>query len=108
LGDIAHDGEAKARARYALVEPFAAFHGAGTFFGREPRTIVLHREEETAAIQRPRRDGDLAVCPFAGIVDEVAGHLFKVLALAAKRQTGGDVDIDPEFLFGVHSLEHPG
>src|SRR5947207_5546840 len=86
LGDIAHNGETKARSRHTFIETLAAFADARAFFFVETGAIVFHAQFEFSIQRGLGGDAHPRMRPFAAIVDEIARHLLQVLLVAAKRK----------------------
>src|ERR1700722_16644172 len=89
-GEVDHDRQPEPRARLGFVQPLAAPRNLGPLGRREPPPVVVDNDPQSVAgagLDRPLPpdfDEHPRGRPFAGIVDQIAGHLLEVLPLAAK------------------------
>src|SRR6267142_1290129 len=91
-------------AGHAFVEPVAATKHGIALRGRQARPVIVDDELDAVALA-PRRDDDEALGPFAGIVREIAQHLFEILALAAKTQARRQPRLDADPPIDMDTLE---
>src|SRR6185437_7706005 len=87
---IGHNRQAESRTWLRLVKPLAAARDLRALGRRQPAPVIVdgNAKDRTSA-GFPRRllahlDEHVRGRPFAGVVDEIAGHLLEVLPLAAK------------------------
>src|SRR3569623_1161524 len=102
-GDIANDGEAEARAGHALIQALAALAHHFPFLGIKAGPIVVDAQVELAIGLLTGMYLDLAMGPLAGIVHQVAEHLFEVLPFAAERKLCWTIHADRECTLGVNA-----
>src|SRR5262249_57203581 len=91
LGEIANDREAEAGALRRLVRPNAAPHDGLAHRWLYSRTVVINRNHDPFAFFRAAEPDPFA-CPLAGVVEQVAEHLIKVLSLSAEDVRRGRID----------------
>ena len=77
------------------------------FLGIEARAVVVDRQCETGAVRcgRPKR-ATRAIRPFAGIVHQIAGHLFQILPFAAKGELRRTIDRDGDAALRMDARQH--
>src|SRR5579862_1497635 len=106
LGNVADNGESKSGARYRFVQPLASFTRPGALLGLDALAVVPHGQLEPRTTILARGDDYVRVRPFAGVVDQIAHHLFQILPLAAEGEIRRAVDIDGKAAIGVDARKH--
>ncbi len=103
MGEVADDGEAEAGAGGGFVGADAALQDLFAHRWGQAGAVVVNRYNDRRVFLRACQS-HLGLCPFAGVVEQVAEHFFEVFALAANEVVWRDIDFDCEAASGVNFL----
>ena len=86
---------------HLFVQAFAAARRLAGQCRRHPRAVIFDRKQETASFVACRYP-DAAVCPLAGVFQQIAEYFFKIFTVATEGNFCGHVDIDGHLLVGEY------